>query len=394
MRRLFQIKESSSTMEHLVGVGLLLAFLLPQTSTPLLLVNPLLCLVLVILSKNRKNCRCFWIVLIPLCISLVLNIAGIIQQKALLMWLTIVMYFTLFPMVGPVKVRNSYLYICLSFIILSQFAYLLNIGGFTNFLDIYYPIAEGDTNYYSYMRSNITYENFIDYRLGGLYRNPNQCSRYLTLLLAFFVVSNRKEPLRNQFLFCGLALAAVLLTGSRTGLAVAILILFFSLFRRSELFLVKVLVVLAFIVAGFIIVSSKIGEMRGLNFQGGLSSSFNLKWVTFYNYLVGENSMLSILFGHLDSSQFRSMAIRGMNRFDTDYGNLIYCFGMVGFLLFFVFFSVIGCKMHKTSRVFFLLLFWMLGSTMIMSYRACFIFQLLLSIIYSNDQNNQIHGAS
>ncbi len=386
----FKIKDSSPAMEHLVGIGLLLAFLLPHTSTLFLMVNPLLCVTLAFLSLGRKNIKYFWVVLIPLVLSLAFNSAGDVGIKSLLSWVTIAMYFTLFPFVGPVKVRNSYLTICLIFIILSQLVYLLDIGFLTSFIDTYYPISENDMNFYSYMRNNISYENMTNFRLGGLYRNPNQCARYLTFLLAFYLVSNRQKPLRSQWMFPLTALSAILMTGSRTGLVVAALLLFFTLFRKRDMpAMAKFVTILAVVFAGIYLASSELSDMRSLDFQRGFSGSFNLKWVTFYYYFISEESLLYMLFGHLDPEQFQNLMMMGMEQFDTDYGNLIYCFGIVGFLSFFVYWIIIGSKITKESRVYFFLLFWMLGSTLVMSYRACFIFQLFLSIIYSNDIKNR-----
>lgn len=389
MSNFLKIKDSSPAMEHLVGIGLLLAFLLPHTSTLFLMVNPLLCVALVFLSSGRKNINFYWVVLIPLALSLAFNIAGDIALKSLLSWVTIAMYFTLFPFVGPVKVRNSYLTICLIFIILSQLVYLLDIGFLTSFIDTYYPISENDMNFYSHMRNNISYENMTNYRLGGLYRNPNQCARYLTFLLALYLVSNRQKPLRGQLMFPLAALSAVLITGSRTGLAVAALLLFFTIFRKRDMpAMAKIVTILAVIFLGVYLASSELSDMRSLDFQRGFSGSFNLKWVTFYYYFISEESLLYMLFGHLDPEQFQNLMALGMEQFDTDYGNLIYCFGIVGFLSFFIYWINIGRKITKESRVYFFLLFWMLGSTLVMSYRGCFIFQLLLSIIYSNDLKN------
>lgn len=390
MSSLIKLKDTSPAMEHLVGIGLLLAFLLPHTSTLFLMVNPLLCITLVLLSSGRRNINYFWIVLIPLTVSLVFNIAGNIAFKSMLSWLTIAMYFTLFPFVGPVRLRNSYLTVCLAFIILSQLVYLLDIGFLTSFIDTYYPISESDMNFYTYMQRNISYDNMIYYRLGGLYRNPNQCSRYLTFLLTFYLVSNRSRPIRRQWVYTAFAFGAILLTGSRTGLVVAVLILFFSFFRRRDLNGgVKILIGIAVLFAGVYWASSGLSEIRAFDFQRGLAGSFDKKWWTFYNYYLSEESVFSMLFGHLDPEQFHSTVARAMDQFDTDYGNLIYCFGIIGFLSFFVYWAMIGSRLMRSSRIYFLLLFWMLGTTLVMSYRTCFIFQFLLSIIYSNDLKNK-----
>ena len=374
-------------MEHLVGFGLLLAFLLPHTSTVFLMVNPLLCLALAFLSSGRRSTIYYWIVLVPLVISLVLNMAGVVEQKAILTWLTIVMYFTLFPFVGAVKVRNSYLMICLGFIIVSQLVYLLNIDFLTSFIDSTYPISSDDMSIYNSMRSNISYENIMNYRLGGIYRNPNQCSRYLVFLLAFYIVTNKEKPIRKQLLFVALASIAVIFTGSRTGLGVVAILLFFGYFRRSDLSAAyKFFIVIGVVLVGIYFVASGLSEIRSLDFRRGFSGSFELKWVTFYYYFVNEDSIPALLFGHFDPEQFENLTYFGMSSFDTDYGNLIFCYGIVGFLSMFVFWFCVGKKMKPFSRLFFLILFWMLGSTLIMSYRSCFIFQLMLSLLYSYDR--------
>lgn len=385
MTKLYKHSEPQSRYEHLLGIVLLVAFLLPHSSILFQLVNPILCVLMVFIGWNRKWNPFVMMVVIPIVISLVLNIQ-MISQKALLSTATILLYFICFPFVGKAKINNIYIYICCGYIVVSQFVYLLGVPFLTNFFDTTYPIGENDTSGLEYMRNSLTYSNILDYRLGGLYHNSNDCSRSLTMLLAFFIVMNQGNRKRIVLLFSFFVFAAILLTGSRTGFIISVLILYFGLLRnKSYPSLWKFLFfAIAIIGIGYIIGSG--ASFRGMDVESGFYNSANLKWNTFIYYLTNESSVSHLLFGHIDASLFQGQFGVAMNNFDSEYGSLVFRFGVIGFLCILLYYWEIIKRIDKSKWFFFFILLWMISSTIMASYRASFFFLLLTSVVYSNNR--------
>lgn len=377
------ISKEDKKMSHFVGIGLVLGFLLPHTSTAFLLVNPLLCLFYQCYKQNQLFYKYNWIVFVPILLTLLINFPQGVNSKAIMVCLTILLYFFCFPIVREVQIPNYYFYFILIIIILTQLAYLLHIPILVNLLDTYYPISENDTNGIAYMQNNITTENMLDFRMGGLYRNSNQCSRYLTFLLASFLVLNDEKPLRKLIPFVIVAFYAVLLTGSRTGFVVASMIIIAYLFVDKRVSAGLRYGVTFVAVVGFlfmIFVGSD--TFRGGNVMD--TNSTDMKLATFGYYLSSENSVFRLLIGYLDVSRFdhEGAMIDVMNNFDSDYGSIIFSYGFVGFFAILIYYFTIFLKMDNKGRVFFLLLLWMYSSTIVKSYRALFLFMLLLSLVY------------
>lgn len=379
-------------MAHFVGIGLTLGFLLPHTSTAFLLVNPLLCLFYQCFKQNRVYYKRNWLVLAPILLTLLINLPQGVTMKAMISCLTIMLYFACFPMVGRVKIPNFYFYFILGVVLLSQVAYAYNIGFMERVLNTYYPISEEDVAAI-YAQNTVSADSMLDFRLGGLFHNANQCSRYITFLLAGFLVLNNEKPIRKLLPFIVIAYYAVLLTGSRTGFVVASLVLIAYLFVDKRITAVWRTIVVVGAVAVFVVMTLLGSDtFRGFNVIEGFGNSANLKMDTFAYYLSSENSVLRILFGYLDTSRFDNSGATYyvMNSFDSDYGDIIFSFGFIGFVAIFFYFFNIFKKLKNEGRVFFVLFLWMYSSTVITSFRAFFIFILLFSVNYSKNKNTTI----
>lgn len=374
-----------SRQGHFLGIAILIAFLLPHTNTLFLLVNPLLCLLLACTKKKRNGNSLVWLVVIPIVISVMLNIQAV-SSKALLSTATIFLYFICFPFVGRIKINNFYIYFCFGYILISQLAYLLGIPFLINFFDTTYPINEADMKQLNNMRETITFNNMLTYRFGGIYHNSNDCARTLTMLLAFYLVMNQGKSNRGVILFSYAVFAAILLTGSRTGFVISVLTLFFGLFKKSTFSRFEKFVFIAIAILGIGYIIGTGSSFRGLKVESGLHDSANFKWNTFIYYITNESNPISLLFGHIDASLFEGQYGVAMNSFDCEYGTLIYRFGFVGFIciLLFYYWGIIKC-IDKSKRFYFIILLWMISSTILASFRACFIFMLLTSVVYSNN---------
>lgn len=370
-------------MSHFVGIGLVLSFILPHSSTAFMLVNPLLCLFYKCFKQNRGFYKYNWIVLVPLFLTLLINYPQGVSIKSVMACFSLMLYFFCFPVVGSVKIPNFYFYFILSFIILTQLAYVLNISVLEEFVNTFYPISEEDKALI-HMQNTITTENMMNYRMGGLYHNSNQCARSLNMLSAVFLILNSEKPIRKLLPFIIIYFYGVILTGSRTGFFVgsAIILLFLFIdqkgtaFLRYSLFAVSLVFFVSMIVSGS-------DTYRGFNVIQGFSNSANVKFDVFKYYISTENSVFRLLIGYLDNKR---LVVTGdmMANFDCDYGNVIFCYGFIGFIAIMVYFFTIFIGMDKTERLFFVLLLWMISSAIISSYRASFLFILLLSLVYSS----------
>ena len=378
------IKSNSqqNRLNHFVGISIVLSILLPHSNTLLQVVNPLLCLALAYYSK-RKTENTKFLVVIPVIFSLLINLSGI-QLKAFFSVVSLLLYFSLFPIVGKVKIYNVYLYVSLSVILLSQIVYALGIPFLVNFFDTVYPISEDSVTgaAFRYTATHVTMDTLYDYRLGGLYHNPNICSEFLTFLLAFYLVQQENFKRKVTWIFPAVAFFAIIFTGSRTGFAIFVVIVMSILYVKKELNNIYIIIaVVAAIVYIFVVAENSI---RVLDIEGGMNSSANLKWETFVHYLITEQSAIRYLFGYADLERFEVQNSSVMGAFDSDYGYLIFCYGFIGFIGIMMFCLNIGKKLSKTNRLFLLLLLWMVSNTIFMSYRASFTFLLLLSVLYSN----------
>ena len=378
-------------MSHLVGIGLVLGFLLPHTSTFFLLVNPLLCLFYQSFKQNRVYYKYNWMVVIPVLLSLFINYPQGVEIKSLYSSLAILIYFFCFPMVVNVSIPKIYFYFTLIFILISQIAYAFNISIMEQLLSTYYPLSEED-NAGLLEQERINTENLLDYRLGGLFHNANQCSRYITFLLAGFIVLNSHKTIRTLLPFVIISFYSVLLTGSRTGFVVASLIIIVYLFVDKRVALIWRLLVSAIAITIFIVLTWMGSDIfRGFNIEDGFSGSASVKMDTFAYYLSSEKSLLRLLLGYLDTSRFdiSNATSYVMGKFDSDYGSIIFSYGFIGFFAILYFLFTIFKRMDRYGRLFFIVVLWMYSSSIIKSFRAIFIFMLLLSCVYGQHKKKK-----
>lgn len=372
-------------MSNFMGIGMVVGFLLPHTSTLFLIINPLICIFYKCFRTNRTIYRFNWIVIIPVLLSLFINYPQGVEMKSIYSCLAILIYFSCFPMVGNYQIPNLYFYVVLLVVLISQLAYVLNIPALTSLLDTYYPISEDD-NSLLYMRSNVSYDNMLEYRLGGLYRNSNQCSRYLTFLLAGYLILNKDKNILKLIPFIIITIIGVILTGSRTGFSVTSLFIIFFSYRNSQISRWWRYIIV-FLLAGYFLfmVTQNTGFIRGTNIENGLEGSMSLKFETFLYYLKNEHSVFRILFGYLDVTRY-DYSHELMSKFDSDYGSIIFSYGFVGFFSIIFYFFTILKRMGGDGRIFFILLLWMFSSTIVKSFRALFLFMLLLSFVYQRNK--------
>lgn len=372
-------------MSHMLGISLVLFFLLPHTHVALLLVNPLICIFFKLFRINRLWCKENLLVLIPICITLLLNLSDGVTLKSLQRFVAIFLCFSFFPLIGQTKLRNEYLCIILFCIIFSQLVYIFKIPILIELFNRYYPVSETFVNQFKHMQASITFYNMLDFRLGGLYRNSNQCARYLTMLLASFIVSNNNKTIKQLLPFLIANFVAVLITGSRTGFVIAslIIVLYLNVNVSIILNLKKVFMLIMIILLSYCIVKWS-ETLRSFSVIQGFHNSANAKFNVLVYYLKNENSIMRYLCGYLDMSRLRVFAEDVMSSFDCEYGYLIFNFGFVGFVSILCYYYLMYKKINNIGRIFFVNFLWMISSSLIMSYRSIFIFFILMSYVYNN----------
>lgn len=380
--------EPTDKISHIIGICLLLGLLIPHTSPLLLLVNPIMVIGLFLTTQRKRiYLEARGVLIIVLCISFLFNISSIASVKSILAFANLCILFALFPFVGSRRIPIEYYCIGLGTILFSQIVYIFHIDPIIVFLERVYPISEIDSNSYENMISSIEVNNATAYRLGGVFRNPNQCSRYITLTFsAFLIDSEWKRHRKVIVVFTFLSFLSVLLTGSRTGFVVFIGIILIGLISDDHIStFVKNYIFILIIVATTIISASKLG-FRGFNVAQGFENSANSKWSVLIDYLNQSNSIFHLLFGNFDISTFRPSLNIYMSKFDSEYGELIYTYGFIGLVSVLWFYLSTYRRVSRQSRIIFVVLLWMISSTILLSYRMSFLFMLVLSKCYSVNQ--------
>lgn len=369
-------------LPHLLGLSVLVAFLLPHTNAVMMLVNPILCVLLIIANKGRISYKKWPIVVIPIVISFIFCSTQGITLKAFERVAVIILYFVCFPFVTKVKLPNYYLYICLGVIIISQLAYLLGIPFITSFLDTYYPIPEEMEKTIGYIQRGVTRDNIMNYRLGGLYRGVNPCARFLNMLMAIYIINNSNRKFSSLLPFLITNFLGVVLTGSRTGFVVGALLGISFVYVTDSISKRLRYVLVALGSALFVsLLFSDNSTYRAFRVFEGFNDSASEKSTIFTTYLSNETSVISLLFGHFDNKG---------TFFDSDYGDIIYSFGFIGFFAILFYFYKLYKRTNKIGRIFYLMLLWMYSATIIMSFRPIFAFMLLLSLVYSTQSKTQM----
>ena len=372
--------------EMFLGIALMLGLLLPHTSTMFMLVNPLLCIIFLLL-KGKPFCRYGIAPIAAIFISILINAAGAASGKSVLTAISILLCLSAFPMVWGTRLKDVYIYISFGIILLSQVAYMFHLDFITSFFDAVYPITWGE-DFITIANENATFDNYLDFRLGGLYRNPNHCAKYVTFLMAIFIANSAKEKkIGEQLIFMALCYFCVIMTGSRTGFLISSLLIMLALFSNQKTSGVMKTVVIV-VVAGLMIYNYMSGGGgRGAKIEEGFHGSADMKWILLMDYLSHETSIIYYLFGHLDLQLFNPSFDVGYS-FDAEYGYIIYCFGFIGLFAFIYYLYKLYKHLDKTNKVFFVSALWMITSSIFMSYRAVFVFMLLLSTIYDNKKEN------
>lgn len=223
-------------------------------------------------------------------------------------------------------------------------------------------------------------------RLGGIFINPNQCAKAYTFILGLqFALSQRgSKVLIHISLVCFIGL---LLTGSRTGMGIAVLIMLFGTdVSIRRLLMLSIPLIFAFIIAVFM-------NLRFIDVDTLLISITEKNHVIIeYISHINDISLFALLFGVGDISRIEYDFGMRLNSFDTEFGYLLQGFGLMSIFIIFTLIWFSFRVIEGTRRVFLLNLLWLLSSTILVNIRFGFIYFICLSIIYSIQEQNRNIG--
>jgi len=328
----------------------------------------------------------FFAIIICSLASNVIFFDSVVSWKPILRLFSFGLLFLLFPFCGYVKTPVFVIFLSLLFILLSLVAYAYGISPLVSFFDTVYTYTGDQRGFQSdYLLSGAGDVDFItNRRYGGLYHNPNQCVRYVCLLLIIFLIEYSVRTKVFAVLII-LVYLSVVLSGSRTGFVVVSgLLLYRFLFYENSGGL-KSSVVVSLILVGvlalvFYITLSSL-DLRMFDISSGAEGSLGAKFSYFMHFFRQLDSPLRFLFGHFSNEDM--WRLYGVERLDSEWGELFYNFGFLGSLSLIVFYVNLWKTKNDKIRFFMLLLFWGITSTVIFSFRMSFLFMLLLSSYYS-----------
>jgi len=377
--------------EHIVGFSLLFGLFMPNGSLFYIL-TPMMVMYLAwryfIISKTTAA---RYLIILSILISFIL-FAFISSEtdisKSLLRNISIVLLLLLFPFVTNTKLPNIYLYIALSYIFISQISYMIGVKQIISFFNDLYPYEGERTTYQSDYLESVAHQMSLinrSLRLGGLYKNSNQCAKYLTLILASFMIENYKKTFKQNLPFLILFSLSIIATGSRTGFFITlfILIYFFYIKAENKDLAIKLLSVgfILVVISSFLFLATSgyLSNLRFLDYEEGLDKSLLTKISILANYISSSDNILTLLFGNFTNDGINSIT------FDSEWGESIYRYGIISVFAFAIFYISVFKTLSKKNRIIFITLLWAISSTMILSFRASFVFMLLLSKYYSED---------
>lgn len=313
-----------------------------------------------------------------------------VTDQSILRFFSLTIIFLVFPYVYNLEISLRVIYISFGIILLSQIAYAWNVSFLVNIFDELYPYTGDRLGYTTdfLISDSGTLQNVANKRYGGLYHNPNITMTYVTVLFAIFLIETRKKLLINKIPILILFFASVLLSGSRTSFIVFILLLLYDVFfyRKSKLSF-KVLILFFLIVLGttLYIQISDFG-FRAFEVTAGTGNSLGAKFEYFGTYFLQLQSPIHFLIGHF--SQADLYRLYGVYHMDSEWGMMLYNFGIIGFILYVAFYIKLISLGKKEVNLFLILLFWGITATILFSFRMSFVFTLVLS--YYLNRSNKI----
>jgi len=375
---------------HIIGIILTLSILLPHVSV-LYLFNPIILIYLALKYSKIKRINYLQISMIILIfISFIWNLLyGVeLSNKSLLRAFYISELILFFPFVSNIRIPNSYLYLIISVILMSQLSYILNVGFLINLFNSIYPYT-GEELYYtsSYLiEKSSTISSISDFgliRYGGLFYNSNVCMKYVSLILIVFVIENKGVYFKKHMIFYTLVIISSILASSRTGFVIILFAVILGYYlKNNKLNFKNIFFIFSFSLLLLLLLYVSFGdEIRLFQISEGFEEegSISLKYNNFIYYWNKIYDLRQVIVGNFNIDSLKELYDTPFSMFDSEWGNSVYCYGIF-FTLFYIAFLIKKIKNLKGMNfIAVLILLWIISSTILFSYRTSFAFLFVLS---------------
>lgn len=322
-------------------------------------------------------------------ISFVFNVNSELEFKDYMIILNTMLLVFLFPYFDTKIIANKInpfiIFTIIIVIFLSQIAFIFDISTVKNIILLFYENEASERGFESFI-ANAN-------RNGGLYFNPNQASKYLTMLLALSLCINENKI---KYISIIVLLFSVLLTGSRTGLIISFIILLVEIFFIQKKY--KFGIVTVFIGLLTILFNEKIvAENR--SFQIKESGSLDYKLSALFDYLSNvseDRNVFNLLFGNLRVDYQYLMSKYNLSflhefGFDAELGHLISFFGLIFLVVLLFFYFKQAVKIWNTSFILIIIPFvlWPVTSTILFSFKTSMVYMVVLGYALSQNKINK-----
>lgn len=329
----------------IVHICLFLVFFLPIHSWSQYLLA-LIPVILYISVSDRKIYNGWnFIAISCLCLSLVINCFWLIPDysKSIIKTVNLCILFAFFPYFKNegVYIRTNFVVFMICLVLFTQFVWLLGINPLIKFLDMIYPPT------ISYGKAGVEFSLNIGGRYGGIFHNPNDCSRNIIILSSLYMVmNNRKKKL--DILILSIVTISVYLTGSRTGIIMLLATIMIyicnhdriSTFKKISVLSIVTLLIMLF----YIYFLGDNTRLKTLEFNP--TKSDRMYWLLEAINNIMQNPF-SALFGRLYQERMNYWKVGFSGGFDSDIGNIIYYYGFASFISLLIFIYSLYRKIGK-----------------------------------------------
>lgn len=371
-------RNSLSKDNHIMSIVWLLLLVLPNNTIFFMFV-PLSFLLLCrsfLLPPKQVGLLC----VLSLSISLATNLLDS-DFKAFSRVISLMLFFYTFGNLKGNTILKPYIITAIAFMFITQFAYIIGFSPIINFIQTFYPYdseASGRDMYTFY--ENATMNNFGSIRLGGVFYNPNQFVRYMQMVLITMLCEIKQFKKNEIIILLPIFATSIIASGSRTSMIVTLLLILVYMYYNKLLTVGRVmpLITIGLFAGAYVLSTVDLSNFRMLKVDEGLDDSFAMKVQNITNYILSDLNFSQLLFGNLD--WFHSM--------DFDIGNIPVYYGFSFALALITFFIVSYKSIGPKYRIIFVILLWMLSSSIICSYRMAPIFFIGLNLCYNKSKQS------
>lgn len=246
------------------------------------------------------------------------------------------------------------------------------------------------------------YSTLDSFRAGSIFINPNSYAKFILMFLSIIFSVNLSLKIKklNLYFLLIAIIVSLILTGSRTGIIIGILITFYVLlinrFRKRSTISLKVILAIKLLIFISLIVMLIVIKKDIINFNSfrifqitsGFMNSINYKFKTFSNMI----SNFNVLNFFVGMGTFEN-DLKFITLIDFDIGYLITYYGSLGLILYiFMIYDFYKYKnnnynKYKLLNKLLILVFVLFGFTGGMFFNLRF-FSIYITLIYANIVQN------